>query len=244
MACMPSNIRVSPKLTLNIGLRYEFVTTPYVLHGRISNLHAYSTPGQSLATLTLGNPVFQNPSLHNFAPRFGFPGILSATERLPSGAVGEFSTTRSCPAPSCFLMTRRPRSMPTPTFSRPPTRSSRTPSFPSKTSWWEIRRSKPLQFSMQQPTVYKYSFGIQREIARNTTVEAGFDGVRGVHLVRVIMSNMPVAQNVAANLHSSTAPLDPALGRNRPKQSDGTSTYYAGRLQVNERISRGFQWQP
>ena len=59
--------RVTPRLTLNIGLRYEFVNSPTEVAGRIANLR-----NQLDKDVIVGNPYFQNPSLKNFAPRFGF----------------------------------------------------------------------------------------------------------------------------------------------------------------------------
>src|SRR6267143_142754 len=58
--------KVRPNLTLNLGLRYEFVTTPTEKQGKISNLRTPSDPA-----ITVGDPWHSNPSVHNFAPRVG-----------------------------------------------------------------------------------------------------------------------------------------------------------------------------
>ena len=58
--------RATPQLTLNLGLRYEFVTSPIEVAGRIANLRNQLDPD-----VIVGNPYFLNPSLKNFAPRFG-----------------------------------------------------------------------------------------------------------------------------------------------------------------------------
>ena len=57
--------RASSHLTLNLGLRYEFMTTPYELNGRSSRLLNLLT-----APFTNG-PTLQNNSYHNFSPRVG-----------------------------------------------------------------------------------------------------------------------------------------------------------------------------
>ena len=61
------DLRPTSRLTLNWGLRYEFVTAPNEVTGRISNLRQQLDSG-----VIVGNPFFQNPSLKNFAPRVGF----------------------------------------------------------------------------------------------------------------------------------------------------------------------------
>jgi hypothetical protein len=57
--------RVTQRLTLNLGLRYEFMNTPHELSGRQSRIvNDYTDP------FTLG-PVIQNNTLHDFSPRVG-----------------------------------------------------------------------------------------------------------------------------------------------------------------------------
>jgi Carboxypeptidase regulatory-like domain/TonB dependent receptor len=57
--------RVKPRLTLNLGLRYEFMNTPHELSGRQSRqINDFADPFTS-------GPVIQNNSLHNLSPRVG-----------------------------------------------------------------------------------------------------------------------------------------------------------------------------
>ena len=58
--------RATSKLTLNLGLRYEFMTTPRELQGKQSRLINDYTDA-----FTLG-PIMANNTLHDFSPRFGF----------------------------------------------------------------------------------------------------------------------------------------------------------------------------
>ena len=59
--------RVRSNLTLNLGLRYEFTTTPVEINGAQSSFRNVATD-----TAPTVGPEFQNPSLHNFGPRLGF----------------------------------------------------------------------------------------------------------------------------------------------------------------------------
>jgi hypothetical protein len=58
--------RITSKLTLNLGLRYEFNTVANEVHG-LQN--ALLTPK---ATVLTPGPMMRNGSLHNFSPRVGF----------------------------------------------------------------------------------------------------------------------------------------------------------------------------
>src|SRR6202011_6135019 len=58
--------RVTQRLTVNLGLRYEFMNTPHELRCHQSRmLNDYTDP------FTLG-PVIKNNTLHDFSPRLGF----------------------------------------------------------------------------------------------------------------------------------------------------------------------------
>jgi Carboxypeptidase regulatory-like domain/TonB dependent receptor/TonB-dependent Receptor Plug Domain len=58
--------RVTQRLTVNLGLRYEFMNTPRELSGHQSRMiNDYTDP------FTLG-PVIKNNTLHDFSPRLGF----------------------------------------------------------------------------------------------------------------------------------------------------------------------------
>jgi hypothetical protein len=63
------DLRLRPNFTLNLGLRYEMSTVPHEIHGtgRLSALHSLTAP-----VAISGNPLFHNPTFHNFEPRLGF----------------------------------------------------------------------------------------------------------------------------------------------------------------------------
>ena len=69
--------RLKPNLTLNLGLRYEMTTVPTETNGKFANLRNLSDPLPVCGTSVPGGcagtgPLFYNPTLKNFEPRFGF----------------------------------------------------------------------------------------------------------------------------------------------------------------------------
>ncbi len=235
------DLKLSPKLTLNLGLRYEFVTTVNVAHDRVSNLRRPFVPNQTRADLTLGNPMYENPSLKNFAPRVGFAWDPTGSGR--TSIRGGFGI---------FYDQILPGSQPTAFTNTPPFGGSFTlngaafPDVYATLTAASLASQTPdielFEFKPKQPTVYKYSLEIQREIAHNTSVEAGLSVTRGVHLVRLLNLNNPLAQDVNGRLFipSTARLLQPGFGRVRYRMVDDTSDYDGFRFQVNQRTSHGF----
>ncbi len=236
------DIRASQKLTFNLGLRYEFLTSVHVPGDRVANMHDVYKPGLTLADLTIGNPMFLNPSLKNWAPRFGFAWDPFGTGKTSvRGGIGVFfdqvlpgiqslSFTGSPPFTNqAFLFATDRPSFPDALIKQGSSASTGAPAL------------EPIQYHLKQPTIYKYSMDIQRSITRNTSVEAGFAATRGVHLVRATLVNTPTAQVVNGRMFiPSNAPLiDPAIGRFRSHISDATSDYFGYRMQVTQRLSHG-----
>ncbi len=236
------DLSLSSRLTLNLGLRYEFVTTIHVLKDRVSNLRNPWTPGQTPANLALGNPMYENPSLKNFAPRFGFAWDPTGTAKTSiRGGIGVFYD-QLLPGLNPLSFTN------TPPFGGSFTLRGAGVLFPDQYATLTTAALSALppdveayQFNPKQSTVYKYSVNVEREIVTNTSVDVGYSASRGVHLIRVLNSNNPVAQLVNGRLFvPSNAPLlQPPFGRVRTRNSDVTSDYHSLRLQVNQRNRHG-----
>lgn len=73
------------------------------------------------------------------------------------------------------------------------------------------------------PNTWQWNLAIEHEIARNTTLELGYVGNRGIHLVQKYDVNEVAPANRLAAAFQSGGPLN-AL---RPFPNDGTITYFA-----------------
>jgi hypothetical protein len=83
------DFKITPKLTLNMGLRYEFATPPVEKDNRFANVD----PTTGTVVFATDGDLFERSLIHpdrnNFAPRFGF--AWSATSRMVvRGAYGVF----------------------------------------------------------------------------------------------------------------------------------------------------------
>jgi len=66
-AWLQDDIKMSSQVTVNAGVRYEMTTTPHERDGKVSNLRTIMDPA-----VTVGDPLFLNPTKKQFAPRLGF----------------------------------------------------------------------------------------------------------------------------------------------------------------------------
>jgi hypothetical protein len=112
-AFVQDDIRVTDRLSVNLGLRYEAVTVPTEVDGKISNLRSVTD-----STLTIGDPWHDNPSLKNFAPRIGAAWDPVGNGRPPCVQDSASSMIRSCRSTTSSLeasIRRSPRERPSST---------------------------------------------------------------------------------------------------------------------------------
>ncbi|HWP85962.1 MAG TPA: TonB-dependent receptor, partial [Terriglobia bacterium] len=260
--------RISPKLTLNLGLRYEFITVPSVQDGRVSTLRDFTKPGQTMANLVLGNPTFLNPSLKNFAPRIGIAwdpfgaGKISIRtgagifhDQINAGAYA-FSFLSS---PPFYVVGNITGAVPTAGNIDPATGQvlqvgqnlTNNPRFPDAYyTQQSLLAGQPniegFQYIPEQPTVFKWSFEIQQELPGGLGVTTGYAASRGTHLFRVVTSmnaRVHEVRNGRIFIPSNAPLISPGFGRIRPRFSDVTSDYHALLVTVKKRMSGGLQLQ-
>lgn len=71
-AYLQDDFKVNPKLTLNLGLRYEFVTPFFERDNRLSNFDPATNSIIQAQSGSLENRALVKPDWNNFAPRVGF----------------------------------------------------------------------------------------------------------------------------------------------------------------------------
>ena len=266
--------RWKPNLTLNLGLRYEMSTVPSETSGKIANLRNISDPLPVCGTLKAGGctgtgPFFNNPTLRNFEPRFGFAwDPFRNGKTAVRGGIGLFDVL---PLPYQFvLMTTQSA----PFFSYtsvnspgPGTFFSGLTNFPDNTL-----RSTYVQHT-HRDYVAQWNFNIQQQITPSLAGMVAYVGSRGIHQPfkvdeadLVIPPKTPYGYlwpkvdalgNIFSPICNSTdingppdpsscAPpstINPNYGSIRALFYEGHSYYNALEAQLSKRLSRGFQVQ-
>ncbi|MBI4478821.1 MAG: TonB-dependent receptor [Acidobacteria bacterium] len=258
---LQDDISVRPGLTLNMGVRYEIISSPTEVNGKLATVrdlrpeHFYAINSEQTDT---GEPYFLNPSLKNFAPRVGFawtPFKSGKTAiRWGIGAYHDqllptYYQVAGVRVPPYFTVAEMFRAS-LARLSPPQTIDFPNAFFSQRTLLVQNIGSQPqldgFQFKVSQPAVYKWSLDIQQQLSTDTTLEAGYAGTRGTHLVRgaLNLNATPATKIDGRRFFLIDQPtLNPYLGRMRWRITDGTSDYHGLRMSLSKRFSRGFQVQ-
>jgi hypothetical protein len=226
---------VSRNLTLNLGVRYEFITTPHELDGREARM-----PDLQAATVTPGGPIFKNPSLKNVAPRGGFAwNITGDSKNVVHGGVGYFFE----PILSNVYRAYGNRTPPYYNIINPA-----SPSFPNPPSAGAspLLRLDLVQYDLKNPYRLQYNATYQRELPGRTVVTAGFIGSRGYSQIRNVEYNQAVPQVLADG--SFFFPVggtrrNPNFGSMRLRVTDGKSWYRGLVVGGTRRFTQGLSMQ-
>jgi hypothetical protein len=242
------DVQVQPNLTVNLGVRYEFITNPTEVAGRLGNLD------DPLDTDTRrGNPFFlENPSLKNFSPRVGFAWDPTGSGKFSvRGGFGLFhqQILQWCCSSALF------RSWPFGIRGEldDDTHAAELANFPN--SLRNLTADHPsndrvAMFAVSQPSqpyLMQWSLTLQRELFSNMAVTAKYSGSRGVKLPRVGAANVP-----AVSQDANGGFFFPNVNAPQPNQAwtaitdrrwDGNSYYNALSLGLRRRFSGGNMFQ-
>jgi hypothetical protein len=224
--------QVTPRLTLNGGLRYEFSTLPEEKYGRDSALPDLLDPEPTIG------PLYQNPTYKNISPRGGFAWDVTGDGRTSvRGGYGLYFNTNN--HQNLIVTVTNPPATPrvvitNPTFPNPPF---------ARAGGLSMR---PIQWDLQNPRVHVWNVNVQRDLWWDTVVTVGYAGSRGTHLLRSTDVNIPPPQVLADGtvfIPAGSQRPNTAFSTIELKSSDGDSWYRALVIDVRKRWSRGFMLQ-
>lgn len=247
--------RATSRLTLNLGLRYDYAAPWTEVNGKLSNL---APNGQLLVVGSTGLDRLYRPDRNNFAPRIGLAYDLTGNGStiLRAGfsmlhetllQANSVQQVENNPPYAAFAVTRSPLPFPAsgPAQTLLNLRSQAQPSNAiAAVDYNDFRNPYSLQFNL----------GVQRRLG-NWLLEVAYVGSRGLDLPlflnanqvplrslttaqRALISQAVTAGQDTTSLLATVRPY-PAFDAITLSRNSASSTYHSGQIKLERRFARG-----
>jgi Carboxypeptidase regulatory-like domain/TonB dependent receptor len=246
--------KVTPKLTLDLGLRYDFATPAYELNNRLVNFdpvaaRAAQNPAQAFASLRLGssgsmaNRALVNPDRLNFAPRFGFAYSVSENTVVRGGygiyysLLDRMGSEDQIALNPPFLVNYNFTSdtiTPAATLAGGFASNTLDPSTVDVHKI-QLRAANP---NASTPYIQQYSLSLQRQFGKDWIGELAYVGTRGTHLMTLRDLNQPLPGQT--NLPASVRFVYPQFGLVEYRDDNGISKYDSMEATLDKRFGNGY----
>ena len=223
-AFVQDDIRLSPNVTLNAGVRWEVSPPLYDIRNQMSSID-FSTAPSPAAIFAAGQQGVFSPRLFvcgkegyprgcaytnwkNFSPRLGLAWALGSKTVIRAGG-GIYYATQDA-----NTLLKVAQSLPT-TYNQTLTFNANVPQNPNLNVFGPaIVGSQAIQAAALDPhqgTPYspQWSFNVQRALSANTVLEVGYLGTAGIHLEQNVQVNNSLPGTVAKRPYFGLA-LSPA----------------------------------
>ena len=197
--------RILPKLTLNVGMRYEYASHFYEKDSRLTNFDPDSTPytGQLLRARASGSAYQKqliDPDMNDFMPRFGFAYSPNTNLVIHGGyGIGYMHYTRSGEADN--LAVNGPQ-MNAAVYNQVPkffktANAKTTPTFYTLDNGFPQGMASPANFNLftstvkwlprnyRDPYVQSWYGGFQASVGKNRVIDIAYVGNHGLKLQEV-----------------------------------------------------------
>ena len=221
------DLKASRKLTLNIGLRYQYETSPSDANNRQSNFDPSTgrvdTPGTQL----------MNMPKNNFGPRFGFAySPFQTGKTVIRGAYGIY-----------FMNFNATLVQNTPTNTNPTTISlsrQQEPNlmgfpFPDISRFSGVQGISAVQRDWNTPYVQNWNFNIQQGLTKDLRLQVGYVANKGTHIITP-------GRNLNRFLPGTSIRPYSGFGDISYLRANGISNYNSMQVILTKRMFRGFQF--
>ena len=239
---LQDDFRLRSSLTLNLGIRYEYITIPAEVRGRQGVLlNPYGgtvTPGQRIWT--------ENPSLRNFSPRVGLAWNPGGNSRWVARSgfgifynqlLADFYVLAMHLQPPAFIN----GFVTNPVFPRPFSGVLGTPDLSTQSS----------DAHVSSPYIVQYNFNVQYQMTKDTVLTAAYVGSHGVKLPN--QSDFNIANRTilpdgrsffGTQPNGATLPRrNPNFGSMRYFRTGANSFYNSMQLKLLKQFSHGFHFE-
>ena len=224
-------------LTLNLGVRWERVTAPTEVNGKVANIIDILRDGSW--TQLKDQPLFKiRDGLKGFSPRFGFAYSPDSKTAI-RGGFGVFTEIQLL-----YLYQLA--------YGYPPYADrgifQNITKFPRPLEGVGLSdRNQPLvvSYDNKNPYAYQWNFGIERQLGEVWVAKVGYIGTRGLNIVGVLDQVQPRVQKDAAGevFTPLRAPSqNPWLHSSRTYAPVSDSYYHALQLRLQRRFSQGLEF--
>lgn len=249
--------RISRRLNLNYGLRYDYNAPWTEVNGKLSNF----VPGTGVTTSqTPGWDGLYHSDRGNFAPRLGFAyDVFGSGRTVVRGGFGILYETLLQASTVQQVENNAPFSASA--ITNHPTAFSPDPNTPN-TTLLDLRNSahpsrslSAVPLNLHNPYSMQFNLDVQQAIGANWLIEVGYHGTRGVHLPvnyninQVPLDSLTAAQRAEiatkiANNQDTTPIIDgfrpyPGFNSINLFADAASSTYHSLQLKVEHRFSHG-----
>jgi len=225
--------RVTPHLTLNLGLRWEYNTPVTEKYNHMSTFDP--TVSGDIRVATAQQPSLYTAPKDQFAPRFGFAYTPFGNKTVFRGGYGVFWDEKllnihlgpvlSPPFVVPLSFNPSTNGIPNISLANPYGGTGSTP-IPSAT--W-------LESPFRNGYIQQWSFNIQRQLPMDMGLTVGYVGSKGTHLDRAYNANSPLPSNLFLQ---SNRPY-PAFATVTVRSASANSDYDALQISLEKKYSKG-----
>jgi len=250
--------RITPRLTLNLGLRYEFMTVPREINGRQSRvINDFTDP------FTIG-PIIKNNTKHDFSPRIG----------LAWDVFGDGKTSLRAGAGIYYDIGNIGGALEQDVIGSPPFSGLSDIFAPAVQAYWPVVLPLPpatlntpsdvtpqfIDYNYKSPYMIQYNVSVQRQLPWDMGLSVGYVGNHGIHLSTIRESNPIVPTsfgpcgdpaslcvNGAVPFWDTASPNYHVINPNMPSTINiatvAQSRYNALQIVLNKRTTHGLEFQ-
>ncbi len=235
------NFRVSSKLTLNLGLRWEYASPYTEARDNLLNLNYSSLPSQP--TLQRVNSAV-NPDYHNFSPRIGLayqlPKLLPGGISVFRAGYGVYFSQEIAVETYDLILNGESNQANQTNGNLLPVLSTQNGFAHTSSSGF------PSYFGIdphaRTPYVQQWNAGLQHELPRRVLLDISYIGSKGTHLGRFRQFNTPAHAEIGQNLDPRPGDLQslrtwPDLGEIIQRQHIANSSYQSLQVKVEKTLS-------